>query len=72
MVDRLTPPSPKNVFTNRVIDYWNKLPEEVVSASTLNTFKKKLRYLATGANHVYQLSDIVFSRIRSRSLRSCC
>ena len=38
----------KHFFTNRFIDCWNKLPEEVVSALTLNTFKKKLRYVATG------------------------
>ena len=38
----------KDFFTNRVIDCWNKLPEEIVSAPTLNTFKMKLRYLATG------------------------
>ena len=31
----------KNFFTNRVVDHWNKLPEEVVTASSLNTFKKK-------------------------------
>ena len=31
----------KNFFTNRVVDHWNKLPEEVVAASSLNTFKKK-------------------------------
>ena len=38
----------KNVFTNRVGDHWNKLPEEIVTASSLKTFKKKLMSLATG------------------------
>ena len=37
----------KQFFTNRFIDYWNKLPVEVVSASILNTLKMKLRSLAT-------------------------
>ena len=32
----------KYFFTNRVIDMWNNLPEEVVSANTLNSFKNRL------------------------------
>ena len=33
----------KNFFSNRVVDKWNSLPQEVVSAPTLNDFKKKLQ-----------------------------
>ena len=29
-------------FSHRVVAKWNKLPEEVVSATTVNDFKKKL------------------------------
>jgi len=30
-----------NFFTNRVINYWNLLPESVVTAETVNTFKNR-------------------------------
>ena len=32
----------KHFFTNRVVNLWNSLPEEVVYASSLNVFKNKL------------------------------
>ena len=32
----------QNFFTNRVITTWNSLPEDVVTASSLNMFKNKL------------------------------
>ncbi|KAK3099403.1 hypothetical protein FSP39_003853 [Pinctada imbricata] len=32
----------KNCFTNRVINIWNSLPDNVVTANTLNSFKSKL------------------------------
>ena len=32
----------KNAFANRVINDWNNLPENVVRAPTLNTFKNRL------------------------------
>ena len=31
-----------NVFTNRVVEEWNKLSKHVVSAGTVDTFKKRL------------------------------
>ena len=35
-------------FSNRVCEEWNKLPEEVISVSTLNRFKAQLdRHLRT-------------------------
>ncbi len=35
----------KHFFTNRVVDVWNSLPEDVVSAPSLSCFKRKLRSL---------------------------
>lgn len=32
-----------NTFSNRVVDVWNRLPREVVSAPTINQFKSALR-----------------------------
>ncbi|MFZ2538278.1 MAG: hypothetical protein WAX04_05210 [Oscillospiraceae bacterium] len=29
-------------FTNRIVDVWNGLPEEVVSANNVNIFKNRL------------------------------
>ena len=35
----------KHFFSNRVVDAWNSLPEDVVTAPTLNQFKRRLRSL---------------------------
>ena len=32
----------KYSFTNRIVNTWNALPEEVVSSSTVDSFKHKL------------------------------
>ena len=32
----------KNVFSNRVVDAWNELPEYVIDAETVNSFKARL------------------------------
>jgi hypothetical protein len=33
----------KNFFSNRVVNYWNDLPSAVVSAPTLDSFKRRLQ-----------------------------
>ncbi len=40
--DRVENPSRRQFFSNRVIRMWNDLPEEVVSASKIDTFKERL------------------------------
>ena len=32
----------KHVFSNRVVNNWNALPENCISSSTVNTFKKHI------------------------------
>ncbi len=32
----------KNCFTNRVVDEWNRLSSHVVSANTMDSFKRRL------------------------------
>ena len=32
----------KNFYSNRVINHWNKLPQDVVNADTINTFKNRI------------------------------
>jgi hypothetical protein len=36
-------------YSNRVVDPWNKLPETIVSAPTVATFKQRLRVLPSGS-----------------------
>lgn len=41
-----------NFFSNRVVNSWNALPEYVISATTVNTFKNRLdRYLQSDMGH---------------------
>ena len=32
----------QNFFSQRIVDDWNSLPDEVVTAESLNSFKKRL------------------------------
>ena len=34
-------PQRDHFFTNRIVPYWNELPEEVINSRTVNSFKKK-------------------------------
>ena len=43
----------KNFFCNRIVDDWNSLPSEVVSADTLSSFKAKLDALWLEKFYVY-------------------
>jgi hypothetical protein len=43
-----------NFFTNRVTNIWNKLPETVVTAESVNSFKNKLDML--WKNHMYKIN----------------
>ena len=38
----------KNFFSNRIVNTWNKLPEEVVNAQSINAFKNRLNKYWTG------------------------
>jgi len=32
----------KHFFSQRIVDHWNKLPDNVVSAATISSFKRRL------------------------------
>ena len=38
----------KNYFTQRVVDYWNKLPVKIVSLSSVGSFKIALDSFMSG------------------------
>ena len=42
--DRCNLNNTRNSFTHRVVDQWNKLPDEVVMSSDVNEFKGKFDY----------------------------
>ena len=45
----------QNFFTVRVIEDWNSLPEEVIEAKNVNTFKNRLD--AWWENQLYEYDD---------------
>ena len=34
-------PQRDHFFTNRIVPFWNELPEEVINSKTVNSFKKR-------------------------------
>ena len=45
-------------FSNRIIDSWNQLPDYVVNAPSLNSFKSRLNKCWLG--HPYKIRSMVF------------
>ena len=43
-----------NFFTQRVLNQWNSLPDEVVSAPTISILKKRLDELQTSSGYGYE------------------
>ena len=56
----------QHFFTNRVINAWNNLSQDVVSAGTLNTFKNKLD---TCLHHYRFCEDIDISNVCSKRMK---
>ena len=60
-------------FPERCIDYWNKIPEYVKDANTVNSFKGRLELYKSSSSstarmgNYWELSDILFSKIESDS-----
>ena len=51
-----------NFFSIRVVNSWNQLPEEVISAKTVNSFKNRLdKYIAS--RHGAQEASLIYSPI---------
>lgn len=44
----------KNFFSQRVVDIWNKLPESVVEATTVNAFKNRLDKVVKGGSKILE------------------
>ena len=59
------------ILSNRVANYWNKIPGYVKEANTVETFKSRLEFYKTEAinsgssstGHYWELSDILLSKI---------
>jgi len=41
----------KHSFSRRIVDHWNKLPDDVVSAATISTFERRLDIWMDGYGH---------------------
>ena len=47
----------KNFFTNRVVNWWNSLPDQVIECNTLDTFKKHLDLHMKRNSETFHLFD---------------
>ena len=57
-------------LANRVVNYWNKLPDYVKSAESVTSFKIRLenhKSQSDATGNFWELSDEVFSRISNDS-----
>ena len=45
----------KNIFTHRIIDAWNSLPEKVISAPSLKAFERRLDRHWSGQDILYDI-----------------
>jgi len=59
----------RNSFTVRIVNLWNSLPDNVVSANTVNTFKNRLDKFWSDQELVYDYKADL-TRIGNRSLIS--
>ena len=49
----------KHFFTNRVIDFWNRLPEAVVSAPSVKSFERRLDKIWKDEEILYNFESII-------------
>jgi len=54
-------------FTNRVISLWNTLPDTVVSANTIDTFKARLDRFWSDQEVKYNLLEVRYYNRKSKS-----
>ena len=50
-------------FTNRVIPVWNSLPNHVVSADTINTFKNRLDKFWSDQEVLYEITPVSYTHL---------
>ena len=57
----------KNSFSLRVVDPWNSLPDEIITAPSVNSFKSRLNY--HWRNHPSKFSPECFLNINLRKTK---
>ena len=64
---KYTKQSRLDFLPNRVVNYWNKIPNNVKSATTVDSFKNRLEAFKTNnievTGNFWELSNEIFSRI---------
>ena len=59
---RSTTKTRTNFFTNRIVDPWNNLPQNIVSAPTLNSFKNRLDNHSNNQDILYDYKATIKSK----------
>ena len=58
-------------FPNRVANYWNKIPDSVKDAETVDSFKIRLEVYKTrtvnSTGHYWELSEILLSKLNQHN-----